>query len=75
MKNVAAEKSLLLRAPQTAQMLSVSVSHLWKLVSLGKLPRPLKLGPKMSVWKRRDIEAIASDPERYFWDGGESNVH
>ena len=66
MKTIGIEKPELLRDKSVCQLLSISRSYLWRLVKMGKLPAPVKLGPKLSVWKRSDIQPILNNPEKYF---------
>jgi len=47
---------LLLTAKQTAVLLGVSIRHLYKLHSGGRLPRPLRLGRAVR-WRRDEIIA------------------
>jgi predicted DNA-binding transcriptional regulator AlpA len=44
----------LLRDRQVAQVLNVSVRQAWKLVSIGELPAPLKIGGS-TRWRTSDI--------------------
>ena len=39
------------RAIQCAQYLNIGLSTWWAWVQRGKVERPIKLGPKTSVWK------------------------
>ena len=47
------------RYPGKVGMLPISASAWWAGVKAGKYPRPVKLGPKTSVWRRADIVALA----------------
>lgn len=41
-------------------ILPISRTHFWHLVKIGSIPRPLKLGPKISLWRKQDImQALA----------------
>lgn len=42
------------RARQVAELLSVSVREVWRLVATGQLPAPAKIG-RCSVWLDSDI--------------------
>ena len=55
MKNVATkESSLLVKAKDLAEMLSVSPRHIWRMKSSGKLPRAIEIGNCVR-WKLVDI--------------------
>jgi len=66
MKTIGTEKSSLLRDKAVCQLLSISRSYLWRMVRDGKLPKPVKLGPKLTLWKRADIEPVLRNPEKFF---------
>jgi prophage regulatory protein len=55
----------LVRDREIAARLSISRSHFWRLVQLQKIPAPIKLGKRLSVWKSSDIDAIVANPVRY----------
>lgn len=40
-------------------ILSISKATLWAWVKAGKAPRPIKLSPGVTVWRRADILAFA----------------
>lgn len=50
----------LLRRPQAMEKAGIkSVSHFYKLVQLGKLPRPVKIcGSRSVAWVESEIEAM-----------------
>ena len=53
-----------LRDKQVAEILTIGRSSVWRLVKEGKLPAPLKISERVTVWKLSDIEAfIASRME------------
>ena len=56
-------------AAQLAQLLSVSVRHIRRMDSAGKLPKPLKVG-KCVRWARPEIEdwIAAGAPDRRTWE-------
>lgn len=39
------------RPAECARFLGIGLSTLWSWSSTGKLPKPIKLGPKTSVWQ------------------------
>ena len=47
-----------LRVPKVAEKLSISVSTVWQYARQGKIPKPIKLSPRVSVWKESDIDAF-----------------
>ena len=46
----------LLNVDEVAKVLSVSVRTVWRLVSAGELPPPMKVGKRLRRWRARDIE-------------------
>jgi predicted DNA-binding transcriptional regulator AlpA len=46
---------LLLSAEDLASMLSISRATLWRMVSAGKLPLPLRPSPGIVRWRREEI--------------------
>ena len=61
-------ESLVVRAKELAKLLSVSLVHIRRLDSAGKLPKPVRLGNCVS-WRRGEIEAWleAGSPPREKW--------
>jgi len=50
--------------PPIPPLIPVSKSTWWAGVKSGRYPRPLKLGPRITVWRVEDIrELIAGNPE------------
>lgn len=45
-----------LRAKQVAKMLGIGKSTVWLMSREGRLPSPIKLSPRITVWKAEDIE-------------------
>ncbi len=60
---------LALNALELARMLGVSLRHVWRQSSAGKLPKPLKIG-KCVRWTRSEIEdwLAAGAPDRRTWE-------
>ena len=56
----------LLREKQVLKLIPISKSWLWRCVKVGKFPKPVKLGPKITVWRKADIQAILDNPDRFF---------
>lgn len=50
----------LLRLPQVLQLIPISKSSWWKGCKEGKYPKPVKLGPRTTVWKASEILALVS---------------
>lgn len=50
--------------PPIPAIIPVSKSHWWDGVKSGRYPKPLKLGPKITVWRVEDIrEFIRNSPD------------
>lgn len=49
------------KRPARRGLLGVSRSGLWKMVSDGTFPPPIKLTPKISVWRASDVEAFMTE--------------
>ena len=45
----------IIRTDQLSQELGISRTTLWRWRSQGILPQPVKLGPRLVVWYRTDI--------------------
>lgn len=50
-----------LRWPEVAKIIPISRSHAHALVSQGKFPKPIKLGPRASGWLESEINAWISE--------------
>ena len=50
-------KSKILKAKQVAEEINVSVPQVYKLVSIGRFPKPIKLGERGSGWLTTEIDA------------------
>ena len=49
--------SRILKVKQVAAEINVSVAQVYKLVSLGRFPKPIKLGERGSGWLTTEIDA------------------
>jgi prophage regulatory protein len=49
--------NVFLRLPQVLARVPISRSTLWRRVSEGTFPRPLKLSRRVTVWRLEDIES------------------
>ena len=45
-----------LKIKEVAEEISVSVPQVYKLVSLGRFPKPIKLGERGSGWLRTEVD-------------------
>jgi len=48
----------LLRLKDVLQLIRISRTSWWSGVKTGKFPKPIKLGPKTTVWRAADIFAV-----------------
>jgi prophage regulatory protein len=46
-----------LRLPSVSEKVGLSRSQIYKLIQQGEFPKPIKLGPKISVWIEEKLEA------------------
>ena len=69
------ENTRLLREKDVLKIIPVSKACWWRGVKSGRFPKPVKLGPKTTVWKSSDIQRIIDNPEQFFgYSGAKSNV-
>jgi predicted DNA-binding transcriptional regulator AlpA len=47
-----------LRLPQVLERIPVSRSGWWKGVKEGRFPQPVKLSPRVTVWRASDVQAF-----------------
>jgi predicted DNA-binding transcriptional regulator AlpA len=45
-----------LRQKQVLKFIPISKSNLWLMVREGRFPRPIKLGPRTTVWKAEELQ-------------------
>lgn len=69
---VADHSKLALSANEVAEMLGISRAHVWRLLSSGRIPRPVRLGRSVR-WNRKTLEdwLEAGGPPRDRWE----NLH
>ena len=48
------------RLPQVLHVLGIGKTTFWEGIKTGRFPAPIKLGPRMSVWKVEDIRNLIS---------------
>ena len=51
-------KTGFLRLPQVLALIPISKSAWWAGCKTGRYPKPIKLGPRTTVWKVEDITAF-----------------
>ncbi len=49
-----------LRLPQVLELIPVGKSTIYYLMQKGAFPKQVKLGPKLTVWRKSDIENYIS---------------
>ena len=49
-----------LRLPQVLALFPISKSAWWEGCKTGRFPKPVKLGPRTTVWRAEDIHALIS---------------
>ena len=47
----------ILKAKQVAEEINVSVPQIYRLVSIGSFPKPIKLGERGSAWLVSEVDA------------------
>ncbi len=55
------EPSGLLRLKTVLKLIPVSPATWWAGVRNGRFPQPIRLGPRTTCWRRRDILALIED--------------
>jgi predicted DNA-binding transcriptional regulator AlpA len=58
------ERPKLISAKEVALRLSVTPRTVWRWVSLGKLPRPLRLSPGCARWWETDVDRFLQELPR-----------
>ena len=64
------EGSKILRMPEVCEITGLGKSTIYKKLSEGSFPEPLRLGPRAMGWMTRDIVGWLEDPGRA-WDPSE----
>ena len=52
------ENESLLRLPQVLKIIPISKSAWWQGCKDGRYPKPIKLGPRTTVWRSTDISTL-----------------
>jgi excisionase family DNA binding protein len=55
-----AEPPLLITAAETARLLSISTRTLWRLLSAGRVPRPVRLGGAVR-WRLAEVQTWTAE--------------
>lgn len=55
----------LLRLNQVLELIPISKSSWWAGCKSGRFPKPIKLGPRTTVWRETDIIAILENGTHY----------
>lgn len=58
-----------LRLPQVLALIPIGKSSWWRGCQTGRYPKPVKLGPRTTVWRAEDIAALVQS----FGNQGASN--
>lgn len=53
-----------LRLLQVLEIFPISRSSWWQGCKEGRFPKPIKLGPRTTVWRKSDIERLAEEVSR-----------
>jgi len=51
----------LLRLPQVLELIPVSRSAWWNGVKSGRFPRPVKLGPRTTAWRKSEVLKVIKE--------------
>jgi prophage regulatory protein len=60
MSAIPLEDTRLLRLPEVLALVPVGKSTWWQGVSDGRFPKPVKIGPRVSAWRAKDIRDLIS---------------
>ncbi len=58
-----------LRLPQVLALIPVGRSSWWRGCKTGRYPKPIKIGPRTTVWRAEDIRALI---ESHSYQGAEN---
>lgn len=62
--NEITSQSQLLSARQVGALLSVSTRTVWRMLSSGQLPQPIRIGTRLTRWRLVDIQAFLADADK-----------
>lgn len=57
-----------MRLPDVLAIFPVSKSTWWAGVKIQRYPQPVKIGPRMTAWKKSDITKLLNNPENSSFD-------
>lgn len=57
------------RLPVVLRVLGIGKTSFWEGIKVGRFPKPIKLGPRTSVWRVDDIRALIANPTGGAADG------
>ena len=63
-KGFVEEADKIFRAKAAADYLSIGLSTLYRWAHEGRIPKPLHIGPRVSVWKKSDLDKFVQSAER-----------
>jgi prophage regulatory protein len=52
-----------IRLPEVLKLTRMGRTTVWRLVKVGRFPKPTRIGPASIAWRESDYEAWAEDPE------------
>ena len=52
-----------LRLPEVLKLFPISKSSWWEGVRTQRYPQPVKIGPRMTAWRKSDIYKLLENPE------------
>jgi predicted DNA-binding transcriptional regulator AlpA len=52
------------RLPVVIRIIGIGKTTWWNGIKNGRYPKPVKLGPRMSVWRVEDIRALIANPAK-----------
>lgn len=53
-----------MRLAEILTLFPVSKSTWWEGVRIHRYPQPIKIGPRMTAWRKSDITKLLEDPEK-----------
>ena len=65
------ESRRIIRREEVTHLTGIARATLYKLISEGRFPAPLRLGPRSVGWRLADIDKWLAAPERH-WDPSEA---
>lgn len=53
-----------MRLPEILELFPIGKSTWWEGVRIEKYPQPVKLGPRITAWRKKDIYDLLKHPEK-----------